>query len=185
MQYLKDTDLVDHVRQNVIVVVTKSLTFWTDYEDFSSDAEKNAQWQLDAEEKKKIIDGLRIKVFPSSPPGSDVSPSSISWPVIFVENGGAVSAMPKRLPNNELSHQNLFEAILNLVAAENRSGEQDLVGLQALRFVTGVDSARPSKLPYSEENLTCSGRATAVVGTISIIVLHDSTNGYVDRCTNS
>jgi hypothetical protein len=103
MGYLADTKLIDYQYQNVVVVVTKSLkTFVSDYEDFHSDNEKNEQWRLDADEKTRIIDDLRSIMFPSSK----------AWPVVFIENGGgAILQEYIRLPNGDLSHQNLFQAI--------------------------------------------------------------------------
>jgi len=137
MENLRESGLIDYEHPNVIVVVTKSLSSWDDYEDFDDDDKKN-QWQEDADEKKRIIDDLRLEVFPSS----------ASWQVVFIENGGGKSILQdfKRLPNGELSYQNLFEAIYNLFGANSKKG--DLVGLEALRFLTGdhsiVSRLRPS-----------------------------------------
>jgi len=132
IRYLKGSNLTDDQHQNVIVVVTKALTFWDDYEDCDSEDEKCKQWELDAADKVKIINDLRSKVFPSSG----------SWRVVFVENGGgaAKSRQYKMLPNGELSHQNLFQAIYDLVTAHHTATARDLVGIQALRLLTGEDS---------------------------------------------
>jgi len=137
MGNLRKSGLIDHEHPNVIVVVTRSLSSWDDYEDFDDDEKKN-QWQEDADKKKRIIDDLRLEVFPSS----------ASWQVVFIENGGGESIVQdfKRLPNGELSHQNLFDAIYKLFVGADRKG--DLVGLEALRFLTGdhsiVSRLRPS-----------------------------------------
>jgi len=66
--------------------------------------------------KKRIINDLRLEVFPSS----------ASWQVVFIENGGGQSILQdfKRLPNGELSHQNLFEAIYKLFIGVDRKGDQ-------------------------------------------------------------
>ena len=144
MGSMRESGLIDHEHPNVIVVVTKSLSCWNDYEDFDSDLEKNEKWQEDADEKRRIIDNLRLKVFPSSTP----------WQVVFIENGGGQSILRdfKRLPNGELSHQNLFDAIYNLfVRADLKKG--DLVGLEALRFLTGARSVLSGLRPSPVETL--------------------------------
>jgi len=122
IQYLNRTRLVGNKRGNVIVVVTKSLSFWNDYEDASSQKEREICWREDAEKKKSIINGFRSKAFA----GSDSE-----WPIVFVENGGGMSANPRRLPNEESYPQNLFNAILVSVA-----GSGDLVGKVALQDLT-------------------------------------------------
>lgn len=139
--YLTNTDLIDHQHPNVVVVVTKSLTFWCDYDDFDSEEEKGEQWQRDADEKSTIINDLRSKTFPSSNP----------WPVIFVENGGGKKVLQRHrtLPNGELSHQNLFQAIAGIMTKA-----QDLVGIQALRFVTGAESVM-SQLEITPREILC------------------------------
>ena len=167
MYYLTNTDLVDHLHQNVVVVVTKALTFWSDYDDFDSEEEKGKQWQRDADEKSRIINDLRSKTFSSSS----------TWPVVFVENGGGNKILQRHrtLPNGELSHQNLFEAIAGIVTQA-----QDLVGIQALRFVTGADSII-SKLEPTPREILCqygdrgapSGKERAVlVSAVPIYVPH-------------
>jgi hypothetical protein len=146
--YLTNTDLIDHQLPNVVVVVTKSLTFWCDYDDFDSEEEKGQQWQRDADEKSTIINDLRSKAFPSSSP----------WPVIFVENGGGKKTLQRHrtLPNGELSHQNLFQAIAGIM-----SKAQDLVGMQALRFVTGAENVM-SQLELTPREILCQNGDPAV-----------------------
>jgi hypothetical protein len=139
IDYLPETGLVDERRQNIIVVVTKSLSFWDDYEDFESEDDKNDQWKRDAEEKRRIVDGLRVKAFPSSSP----------WPVVFAENGGGTSAKPRTLPNGDVYPQNLFERIKELFAHADADGVQDLVGIATLQYITGTLTkfeARPPKI---------------------------------------
>jgi hypothetical protein len=132
---LNGSGLVDHKFQNVVVVVTKAKTFYsTDYDDYETEGEKDAEWQSDANGKVKIIQGLRQKVFPKSP----------FWPVVFVENGSSRGLKPQprpyiKLPNGEWSHQNLFKAILNLVSPREAL-VKDFVGLHALRMLTGEGS---------------------------------------------
>ena len=128
IHYLAQSYLVDEERQNVIVVVTKSLTYWNDYEDFSPQRDKDKEWQVDVDLKTRIINDLRSELFMSS----------ISWPVVFVENGGGLSGRQRVLPNGETSPHNLFKAIQELVAAHEPFGIPDLVGIHALRFVTGL-----------------------------------------------
>jgi hypothetical protein len=139
IDYLPETGLVDERRQNIIVVVTKSLSFWDDYEDFESDDDKNDQWKRDAEEKRRIVDGLRVKAFPSSSP----------WPVVFAENGGGTSAKPRTLPNGDVYPTSLFERIKELFAHTDADGIQDVVGIAALQYITGALTkfeARPPKI---------------------------------------
>ena len=133
---LKVSKLVDLERTNVIVVITKSLSSWQDYDDYDDDDEKGEYWNDDARKKTRIIGALQQKVFPASWP----------WRVVFIENGGGKAVLQKHrtLPNGELSHQNLFEAIRDLfTAADDENMPQDLVGIQALRLLTGADSLRP------------------------------------------
>ena len=143
MQYLAGSGLIDHQHPNVVVVVTKALTFWSDYDDFDED-QKGKQWQRDAHEKSTIINDLRSNTFSSS----------TTWPVIFVENGGGKKILRRHrtLPNGELSHQNLFEAIARIVTQA-----KDLVGIQALRFVTGADSVVSQLQPTPREVLCQCG----------------------------
>jgi hypothetical protein len=136
MLNLKVSKLVDPERTNVIVVITKSLSSWQDYDDYDDDDEKGEYWNDDARKKTRIIGALQQKVFPASWP----------WRVVFIENGGGKAVLQKHrtLPNGELSHQNLFEAIRDLfTAADDENMPQDLVGIQALRLLTGADSLRP------------------------------------------
>ena len=139
MKYLERSDLIDHQHLNVIVVVTKSLSSFEDYEDFSSEDEKNTEWREDAAAKTRIIHGFRSQVFPSSS----------SWPVVFVENGGGRTILQEyiRLPNGDLGHQKLFDAILHLFSGGSTK-MPDLVGIQALRILTG-DRSVISKLQLS------------------------------------
>jgi hypothetical protein len=132
---LKVSKLVDLERTNVIVVITKSLSSWQDYDDYEGNDEKGRHWNDDARKRTGIIGALQRKVFPSSR----------SWRVVFIENGGgkAIPEKHRTLPNGELSHQNLFEAIRDLfTAADNEHMAQDLVGIQLLRLLTGAESLR-------------------------------------------
>jgi hypothetical protein len=163
VQYLAHSGLIDHQHQNVIVVVTKALTFWSDYDDFDSEEERGKQWQRDADEKSRIINDLRSKTFSFSS----------TWPVVFVENGGGKKILQRhrRLPNGELSHQNLFEAIASIVTQA-----QDLVGIQALRFVTGADSIISRLEPTPREILCQCGDREGPTGKERAVVVSSIPN---------
>jgi hypothetical protein len=133
MLILRVSNLVDFERTNVVIVVTKSLSFWQDYEDDEDEDEKKRHWCDDARKRTGIIGALQRKVFPGLR----------SWRVVFVENGGGHPALKKHrtLPNGELSHQNLFEAIHDLFAAtDDRNSPTDLAGMHALRLLSGAES---------------------------------------------
>jgi hypothetical protein len=137
--YLSHTGLFDDRHPNVVVVVTKALTFMTDYHDLKSKDAMNQQWMRDTDEKAKIINDLRLKVFPDSD----------AWRVVFVENGGGkdIHGMLRILPNGERSHYNLFDAIVGLLTES-----QDLVGALALRLISGADISR---LEPTEREILC------------------------------
>jgi hypothetical protein len=128
---LKISSLVDLERSNVIVVVTKSMSSWYQLDDYESEEEKNNQWNTEAGRRVGIILDLQRKTFPKS----------TTWPVVFIESGGGsrMDAPYSRLPNGELSHQNLFETICDVIAPPGRDTTHDLAGLQALRLLTGVE----------------------------------------------
>ncbi|KAF8815994.1 hypothetical protein BYT27DRAFT_6483255 [Phlegmacium glaucopus] len=120
---LTNCGLVDLEYSNIIVVVTKSMSYWYQLDDYESEKEKNDQWSVEAGRRKAIILDLQRRAFPKSTP----------WPVVFIENGGGskMDAPHPFLPDGQLSHQNLFDAISNII--------HDLVGVQALRLLTGAD----------------------------------------------
>ena len=66
-------------------------------------------------------------------------PKSTEWPVVFIENGASkkMDAPYRTLPNCELSHQNLFNAICDVIAPQNSDNAFDLAGIQALRLLSG------------------------------------------------
>jgi hypothetical protein len=123
--------LVDPERANVIVVVTKSKSSWDQFDDYETQEEKNIQWILEAGKRMAIILDLQRKVFPKS----------TSWPVVFIENraGSKMNAPYVMLPNGQLSHQNLFEAICDIIAPRDRDIAHDLAGIHALRLLSGAD----------------------------------------------
>ena len=120
---LRNSRLVDLDYSNIIVVVTKSMSYWQQLEDYESEDEKKKQWHNEANVRKGIILDLQRKAF---------SKSGDPWPIVFVENGGGskMDGPFPILPNGEHSHQNLFNAIFNVM--------RDLAGVQALRVLTGV-----------------------------------------------
>lgn len=148
---LKNSRLVDLEHSNIIVVVTKSMSYWYQLDDYESEDEKNNQWRIEADVRRAIILDLQRRAFPKSTP----------WPVVFVENGGG-SKMNRGypiLPNGEQSHQNLFDAIYNVM--------HDLAGLQALQVLTGasfLDSVGKAETLLSPE---------MIHDTVSIIIMSD------------
>jgi hypothetical protein len=154
---LKASELVDLECTNVIVVVTKALSSWHDYDDYDEYDEKRRRWVDDVRQKTGIIGALQRKT---------VTPSR-SWRVVFIENGGG-RALPEKyrvLPNGELSHQNLFEAIRDLfVAADSENRYYDLVGLQALGLLTGAPGVRSRIEPRITWELEASKTQSEMVG---------------------
>jgi hypothetical protein len=121
--------LVDVVRTNVIVVVTKSMSYLDQFDDYESKEEKDTQWKIEAGRRRGIILELQRKTFPTSR----------EWRVVFIENGGGsnMRAPYRTLPNGELSHQNLFEAICDVIAPPDQPTGADVYGMHALRFLAG------------------------------------------------
>ncbi|KAJ7040040.1 hypothetical protein C8F04DRAFT_1178394 [Mycena alexandri] len=139
---LSHAGLVDLYRTNIIVVVTKCLSFMSEFGDYKTEPEKHQQWNIEAGRRTGIVTDLQRKVFPKS----------ISWPIVFIENGGGqqVHQPYPRLPNGELSHQNLFDAIRTVIEAPGPEGASDLAGIQALQLVTGAKPFGSSCQPQSE-----------------------------------
>ena len=128
---LSISGLVDYERSNIIVVVTKSMSSWYQFDDYESEEEKNTQWNIGANKRIDIILDLQHKVFPKS----------TTWPVVFIENGGGnkMDAPYSKLPNGQQTHQNLFEAIRDVIAPPGQDTTHDLAGLQVLRLLTGFE----------------------------------------------
>ncbi|KAJ7267855.1 hypothetical protein C8J57DRAFT_1613974 [Mycena rebaudengoi] len=139
---LSHAGLVDLHRTNIIVVVTKCLAFMSEFDDYKTQPEKDQQWNIEAGRRRGIITDLQRKVFPTSNP----------WPIVFIENGGGQRLHHRypTLPNGELSHQNLFDAIRDVIAKEGPEGESDLAGIQALQLITGAEPFGPSYQPQKE-----------------------------------
>ncbi|KAJ6470879.1 hypothetical protein C8R45DRAFT_1078353 [Mycena sanguinolenta] len=153
---LSHAGLVDLRRTNVIVVVTKCLSFMSELDDYKTQAEKDQQWNIEAARRKGIIMDLQRKVFPKS----------IPWPTVFIENGGGqhVHQRYPTLPNGELSHQNLFDTIRSVIETQGPEGASDLAGIQALQLITGAEPLGTSCQPQKEILLdkTAEGLSSAM-----------------------
>jgi hypothetical protein len=160
---LKVSGLVDIQRTNVIVVVTKSLSYWVQFEDYESKEEKDAQWKIEAGIRRSSILELQRKIFPKA----------TEWPIVFIENGGGsnMGAGYRKLPSGELSHQNLFEAIRDVIAPpEQRSGD-DVAGMHALRLLSGKEPLiQGSTLDIAPEILISKSRDEIPSGDGDIVV---------------
>jgi hypothetical protein len=131
MHNLSLSGLVDERRPNVVIVVTQSLSFWDQFDDFDTTEEKNTQWKIAADIRRDIITDLQRKAFPGLP----------QWPIVFIENGGGLDMRIPHptLPNGELSHQNLFETIRTVIENPGPYKSVDLAGSQALGVLSGAD----------------------------------------------
>ncbi|KAJ6503741.1 hypothetical protein C8R45DRAFT_571355 [Mycena sanguinolenta] len=149
MNQLHLSGLVDHERPNVIVVVTKSLSDWSQFDDFKTPREKDARWLEEANKRRDIIVDVQERLFPRLRP----------WRVVFIENldtsfteHGIDPSVRKHkfpvLPNRELSHQNLFLAMQSLVAPAG--GVPDITGLHALQVISGADPLKTDSIPRPE-----------------------------------
>ncbi|KAJ7907615.1 hypothetical protein B0H13DRAFT_2273632 [Mycena leptocephala] len=124
------SDLVDDQRANTVVVVTKSMSSFHQFDDYKTKKEKYAQWGIEAGRRRGIITDLQRKLFAGSPP----------WKVVFIENGGGKDMRAKYpfLPDGLLSHQNLYDAVYDIILCPSSDGSQDLVGIQSLQVLTGA-----------------------------------------------
>ncbi|KAJ7457139.1 hypothetical protein B0H11DRAFT_2320712 [Mycena galericulata] len=149
MKQLYHSGLVDHERPNVIVVVTKSLSDWSQFEDLKTDREKDACWIKEAGDRQEIIVAIQRRLSPGLQP----------WKVVFIENldtSFTKDGIDPRvrthkfpvLPNREISHQNLFLAMRGLV--EPADGALDITGLHALQVVSGADRLNVNSLAPPE-----------------------------------
>ncbi|KAJ7328888.1 hypothetical protein DFH08DRAFT_940517 [Mycena albidolilacea] len=132
MYKLESSGLVDHDRSNVVVVITKSMSYMDEFADFVREEDKYAQWNVGAVRRRSIITSLQRKVFPNLAP----------WQIVFVENGGSTNIRREFpiLPDGELSHQTLFMAIRAVIEIPGPDKSRDLAGIQALGLITGVDA---------------------------------------------
>ncbi|KAJ7871645.1 hypothetical protein B0H14DRAFT_2723450, partial [Mycena olivaceomarginata] len=118
------------LRANIVVVVTKSLSSFHQFDDYKTMKEKHAQWRIEEGRRRGIITDLQRKMFARSS----------AWEIVFVENGGGKDMTAKLpvLPDGLLSHQNLYDAICNIIKRPSSDGSLDLVGIQALQVLTGA-----------------------------------------------
>ncbi|KAJ6561737.1 hypothetical protein B0H19DRAFT_1259386 [Mycena capillaripes] len=137
MQSLRDSGLVDNKRANVVVVVTKSLSshLFTDLKS-RKDKTKNNAWLTEAEKCRTLIAKLQRKILPKSP----------EWETVFIENGGGKDMKAKypKLPDRNLSHDNLYRAICKIVESPEPYGIGDLAGIQALQVLSGAEPLGPN-----------------------------------------
>ncbi|KAJ7348409.1 hypothetical protein DFH08DRAFT_1000227 [Mycena albidolilacea] len=131
---LYSSNLVDEQRSNVVVVVTKSLSSLHEFDDYKTMNEKYAQWRIEEGRRRGVITDLQRKMFARSSP----------WEIVFIENGGGsdMSAKFPVLPDGLLSHQNLYDAICDIIKRPSSDGSLDLVGIQALQMLTGAGPSR-------------------------------------------
>jgi hypothetical protein len=141
MYKLQQSDIVDLQRSNVIIVITESLSFPKNADSGKEHRTFHRTWNEDAMKKVKIIHTLQRRLFLGAQ----------RWPVVFIENKEAVKGKYPRLPNGELSHQNLFEAILDLIRAPGGNGMLDLNGLLTLRLL--AKGVTPSGIPLEPKLL--------------------------------
>jgi hypothetical protein len=127
---LHRANLVDEKRANIVVVVTKSLSSLSQSYDHKPTKEKRGEWRTEEGRRRGIITDLQRRMFPRSSP----------WEIVFIENGGGkdMSAKLPVLPDGLLSHQNLYDAICNIIKRPSSDGSLDLVGIQALQVLTGA-----------------------------------------------
>ncbi|KAJ7440318.1 hypothetical protein B0H11DRAFT_2099893 [Mycena galericulata] len=125
------SDLVDDQRANIIVVVSRSMSSFHQFDDYKTTKEKHAQWRIEEGRRRGIITDLQRKMFPRSSP----------WEIAFIENGGGKDMGTKFpvLPDGQLSHQNLYDAIHSIIKRPSSDGSLDLVGIQALQVLTGAE----------------------------------------------
>lgn len=167
---LSHAGLFDLRRTNVIVVVTKSLSFMSEFDDCKTQGEKHDQWNIEAGRRRGIITDLQRKVFPRSAP----------WPIVFIENGGGQQVHQRypTLPNGELSHQNLFDAIRGVIEQKGPKGASDLAGIQALQLIAGAEPFGVSRQLQKEilidntaENIPSVVEVSLSLSLIPILVL--------------
>ncbi|KAJ6470877.1 hypothetical protein C8R45DRAFT_1218153 [Mycena sanguinolenta] len=131
MQSLRDSGLVDNDRVNVVVVVTKSLSSWVEFEDLKSQKDKNNAWLTEANKRRKVIADLQRAILPGT----------AEWETVFIENGGGREMNKfEILPDGNLSHENLYHAIRKIVESPSPYGIRDLAGIQALQVLAGAQS---------------------------------------------
>jgi hypothetical protein len=168
MYKLASSGLVDHLRTNVVVVVTKSMSFWSEFDDFDDITEKNTHWNIEAGRRKGIITDIQRKVFPKMAP----------WRTVFVENGSSRDLHSKYpiLPNGELSHQNLFEAIRSVIETPGPHGTLNLAELHALHKLTGAGLL--DRTYHAEPEILVEKSSETILVSASQLMLHRFNSDY-------
>ncbi|THV00787.1 hypothetical protein K435DRAFT_931676 [Dendrothele bispora CBS 962.96] len=135
MLNLRDSGLVDLRRNNVVIVITKSLSSWNEYDDYKLDEDKEILWRHEASRRRSMIIDLQQTIFYDS---------QDPWPIVFIENGSSDDMDPNyiKLPNGELSHRNLFEAISHERVIFGNPKTELLIPARALPAVEGQTSGQ-------------------------------------------
>ncbi|KAJ7753575.1 hypothetical protein B0H16DRAFT_1834838 [Mycena metata] len=136
MESLSQSGLVDNARVNVVVVVTKSLSSLHEFDHFKSPKDRNSAWMDEANKRRAITARLQSKILPNS----------VAWETVLIENGGGKDMTAKfpKLPDGNLSHENLYHAIRRMVESPEPYGIGDLAGIQALQVLAGAQPLGPS-----------------------------------------
>ncbi|KAJ7700606.1 hypothetical protein B0H16DRAFT_1902929 [Mycena metata] len=152
MESLRQSGLVDNTRANVVVVVTKSLSSWHEFDHLKSPKDKNSAWLDEASARRAITARLQSKILPNS----------AAWETVFIENGGGKDMTAKfpKLPDGNLSHGNLYHAIRRIVESPEPYGIGDLAGIQALQVLAGAQPLGPSFRTDRQSLLTPSLEGT-------------------------
>jgi hypothetical protein len=110
--------------------LSQNLCHLHEFDDYETTEEKYAQWRIEEGRRRGIITDLQRKMFARSSP----------WEIVFIENDGGSNMNEKLrvLPDGLLSHQNLYDAICNIIKRPSSDGSLDLVGIQALQVLTGA-----------------------------------------------
>ncbi|KAJ7040044.1 hypothetical protein C8F04DRAFT_1254499 [Mycena alexandri] len=88
------SNLVDDLRANIVVVVTKSLSSLHQFDDYKATKEKHVQWRIEEGRRRGIITDLQRKMFPRSSP----------WEIVFIENGGGGVSLFRTTTMVRISH---------------------------------------------------------------------------------
>ncbi|KAJ7785037.1 hypothetical protein DFH07DRAFT_2744 [Mycena maculata] len=160
------SNLVDDQRANIVVAVTKCMSSFHQFDDYNTMKEKNVQWRIEEGRRRGIITDLQRKMFPRSSP----------WEIVFIENGGGKDMRTKFpvLPDGQLSHQNLYDAIHNVIKRPSSDGSLDLVGIQALQVLTGAAPLGSSAEAQAKVLVDASKQEMANLGKITVKPLPQS-----------
>ncbi|KAJ7440317.1 hypothetical protein B0H11DRAFT_2099889 [Mycena galericulata] len=171
------SNLVDDQRANIAVVVTKSMSSLHQFDDYKTTKEKHAQWRIEEGRRRGIITDLQRKMFPRSSP----------WEIVFIENGGGkdMSAKFPVLPDGQLSHQNLYDAIHSIIKRPSSDGSLDLVGIQALQVLIGAAPLGSSAGTQTEVLVDASKGETAKLEKITAKTLPQSPREIIQNLAST